>query len=736
MTKAQRDFLSQNGFVVMTSQEAQFNDIREEVAIRTGQPYYLSSDAAYHALHITFDEMLKALEAQYLHHQMISLIQALLQQVLQELPQARGTAIESDALLAADYLAVGLKLLDPQTPLNPELEARIAPQLDQIRAGGGQAPSVLIPRFSDDYSAYKPVGHYAGIPRLEAYFRGMTWFGRVHFKLSPSDPGVSPSRAPLILTQALRRAQIDEQSAAQVWADLNSLLTLMTGLSDDSGPREYALLIDEVYGNGAVLQTLADEGLWQSFLERKNELPSPQINSTFAVTLSQLETEKGWRFLGQRFTLDGLILQNLIFDKVGTEQNPRRFPSGLDILAAFGSLQALRILEEVGETNYDNYLAQMEKMQRVVQSQVIEEWLSTFYNAWLYAFYPQVTPYTVQSREGLPPFMQTEAWVYKDMNSVLGSWAELKHDTVLYAKMPESAGGGGPPMSGPAPAYIEPHPDTFYRLGYAARAMGAILDGKINNEGMLLDEPLPEDYLPNGLPSYVSGLLELGEKYVQLGDLAAKELAGESLAPEEYELIQSCLGPVECLVFRSHTPYGIGEVEAPPVPVVAAISGYGEEILQVAVSEVDRIYVATILEGKIWIAQGGVFAYHEFSRSRTERLTDDGWRALLAANPQPQPSWRGRFALAGGEPVQVLAFRIGDIYIITAAGNKLNVRQEPSLRAEVLTQLETDTYVEISAGPVFAEGYTWWKLRDTWDGNDLGWAVEDQTWYKRSTILE
>jgi hypothetical protein len=192
---------------------------------------------------------------------------------------------------------------------------------------------------------------------------------------------------------------------------------------------------------------------------------------------------------------------------------------------------------------------------------------------------------------------------------------------------------------------------------------------------------------------------------------------------------------VECLAFRSHTPYGLGEdLELPPVPVIAAVAGANESILQAGVGLVDRIYVAVPLEGALHIAQGGVLSYYEFEQPRADRLTDETWRARLAAGAAQRPAWTAQFSAAGGATAPVLAFRVGDVYIITEAGADLNVRLQPSTRAAVVQQLQPDDYVEIIDGPVQADGYTWWKLK-LWDV-ELGWAVENQEWYQRSTILE
>ena len=59
--------------------------------------------------------------------------------------------------------------------------------------------------------------------------------------------------------------------------------------------------------------------------------------------------------------------------------------------------------------------------------------------------------------------MQSPAWVDKQLNTVLGSWSELKHDTILYAKQAYAELGGGPPPPPPLPpkGYVEPVPEFY-----------------------------------------------------------------------------------------------------------------------------------------------------------------------------------------------------------------------------------------------------------------------------------
>ena len=78
--------------------------------------------------------------------------------------------------------------------------------------------------------------------------------------------------------------------------------------------------------------------------------------------------------------------------------------------------------------------------------------------------------------------MQTQAWTRKDLHTALGSWTELKHDTILYAKqvMAEMGGGGDekPPHS-----YVEPNPEAYARL----LALATMTRDGLQQRGLLSD---------------------------------------------------------------------------------------------------------------------------------------------------------------------------------------------------------------------------------------------------------
>jgi hypothetical protein len=734
LTAQQKDFLSQNGFVVINVGDQQFKDLRRTVSNQYGQPYYLTTDAAYHALHVTFDELLASLEGEFLRPVLGHLLLSESAQVNNYIAAIGDTSLKEDAILAQNYLAVAIKLLYPENSLDPQTEEKIAAQIEQIEQYGGRGNSILIPNFEDDYGAYRPVGHYAGVPELECYFRSMTWLGRVAFKFKdPDTPDLVPSRAPLIMTLALREAQVDGEPAYKVWTSLYEITNFMIGPTDDPGSLEVNALMEQIYGRSPVISDLTDERKWRTFLDRVDELPSPQINSTFASSSITQAASRDWRFMGQRFTPDSFIFQSLIFDKVGTQENPRNVPSGLDVAAAFGSPQALQALDAAGETRFANYTQQMSTVRNIINEQPQEQWLNRFYSAWLYAFLPQVAP----KDSHYPPYMGTTAWGYKEVNSLLGSWAELKHDTVLYAKMPERLGGGGPPTSGPAPAYVEPNPNVFYRLSYAASTLHEGLQPFINlwYEKGWNDMPPSTGGYSLTFHDFDEHLKYLAESLQKFGEIAERELQNQAITPDDYAIIQACLELKDCMdrgIYTNNPP------EMDPIPVIAAVSGWEDSVLEAGVGFLDRIYVAVPLEGKLEIAQGGVFSYYEFSQPRSNRLTDQAWITKLQNDPPEAPAWSDQFILPGGKPTNSLAFRIGDVYYLSEKGYTppLNLRASPSKSATVLRRLDQEYYLTIKDGPIKNSEGTWWKVEIfDWlqsSSENEGWVLENPEWFVRS----
>jgi hypothetical protein len=318
------------------------------------------------------------------------------------------------------------------------------------------------------------------------------------------------------------------------------------------------------------------------------------------------------------------------------------------------------------------------------------------------------------------------AWEYRKLNSALGGWAERHSEPGAFPPPVEPASGEAPPSSGPAPAYVEPDPPLFYRLAYIASslAQGLELRGMRGETDGALDLMWLE-------------MNELGERFRLLGDTAAQELEGETLSEEQLWAIQAPLGPAEERTWLSllQERRGVGSrAEMPPLPALSAVVGDGELATQVGTGLADRIYVIVPVDGQLAIAQGGVYSYYEFPALRDDLFSSEDWRKVVLPTLAEPPPWNASFILPDGNPVDVLAFRVGDVYRLADSVSSLNVHAEAKLGSDVVHRLQAGDYVIIVDGPVRDGGLTWWKLSlDPYGANPAeGWAVEDQSYFERA----
>ena len=165
--------------IVVKSQEAQFFDLHTRVSYLYGQPYLLTTDAAYHAFKQTYAELLWALEREELQPRMAAIVRSVYDQVAAYFPLTAGTDLEPGVYLSAAYLGVALKLLDPNAAIAPEIEDQVAAQVAQILEKKGYSELTLLPGIRLDFSDYEPIGHYKRDISLTGYYLARTWLEQV-----------------------------------------------------------------------------------------------------------------------------------------------------------------------------------------------------------------------------------------------------------------------------------------------------------------------------------------------------------------------------------------------------------------------------------------------------------------------------------------------------------------------------------------------------------------------------
>ncbi|MBN1641200.1 MAG: DUF3160 domain-containing protein [Anaerolineae bacterium] len=643
--EAQRAQLAEHGFVVTPAEWAEFYQLYDRVRY-DDMPVFVTTDSVFHIYHLIFDKMLRDLERAHFEPDIRALTAACLQAAQAIYAEQRGTSLEEVARGVVAYFAVADALIDPEAVPPPEVADLVAGELALIEAHAGLGPSAIFSEgcpagcdpcdtdpppecvdkacMCEDYSQYVPRGHYTRSEQLQRYFRTMMWYGRINMRLQrPSE-----TRMALLITYLLRHTDVNGEPAATVWARVYDPTVFIVGKADDLGFHEYGALWDEVYGADAPLSDIADEAKLAAFVEAARQLPPPQINSMFVYIWEDKEqVTQGFRTMGQRFVLDAYIFEELTWREVGTLENPRWLPKGLDVMAALGSEEAYALLDEMGETSYAHYPEQMAKLRGEIGALQLDSWTQNLYWAWLYAFDPLLSAKGAQ----YPAFMRSEAWARKDLQTALGSWTELKHDTILYAKQVMAEMGGGWPEELPS-GWVEPNPEVYARLL-------ALAD--MTRRGLASRDLLTENTRAN--------LQRLSDLLAFLLDVAQRELAGAPLDEDDYYRIDYYGGELEAMTLAAADLEGEGrpyfEEQEPAALVADVATDPNGEVLEEAIGYVHEIHVVVPdAKGALHVARGGVFSYYEFTWPMGDRLTDEAWQAMLAAGEAPaQPAWTERF---------------------------------------------------------------------------------------------
>jgi hypothetical protein len=624
LTNQQKDVLVKNGFVIQPPKPGEYREfyqVYESLRYTEDEPVFITTDAAFHIYHLIFDKMLRDLERQFFVPYLKRLTQSMTAACLAQYQQLAGTPLEEPALRNLAYFSVAGQLLGLADPVPAPAADLVNKEVSLINAHASPAisPTWDRPDLSDemklieDYTLYVPRGHYTREEALSSYFKAMTWYGRMTFRLDD----IFETRRALLLVQALRNAPKSENiPAQQLWENIYSPTAFIVGKSDDLSSHEYGVVSDAVFGATPDLQKFGDDAQMQRFSQAAKNLPPPQINSMWVwIWQDRDAVTQGMRFMGQRFTLDAYIFGQLMWRKVGSMENPRDLPKGLDIFAAMGSNEAKTILDEMKQGDYQNYATQMEKMRKEVSGLEADSWTQSLYWAWLYAFQPLIA----EKGEQFPPFMRSKAWQRKELNTALGSWTELKHDTVLYAKqvMAEMGGGGGDEK--PLHGYVEPNPEVYARM----------LSLTHMTEAGLRARGLTDDTTRGNLEN-LAGLLTF------LKASSEKLLNGEVLTDDDYWRIVYFGGELEGLTLAAadKTDENDRDLQDRKAALITDVATGIDRILLEGIGQPTRIYVI-LPDEPFRIGTGAVFTTYEFEAPLDQRMTDEDWQAKVESGQTP-----------------------------------------------------------------------------------------------------
>ena len=593
-----RNALIKNGFAIGASYgNSEFFDVYEDNRYLKF-PSFITVDSLMHTYHLYFAYLMKQTEIKFLSPTLKDLGKELLEASTQQRKELAGTEWEDAAKRNEIFFYVGSKLIDDATSFadaDADMTAAADGEISKIMDAAGIDTCALTGEF-EDYTQYKPRGYYEGT-ELEPYFRAMMWYGRIPYAFDNEDL----TKSAILMTRALQDTDLAK------WESIYNITSFFAGASDDPGYMELVPVLEEAYGKMPEISDMtSNKDALSKVMASASAIGTPKINS-IPVLEGEDAVIPSFRFMGQRFTIDAAIMQKLVHSAV----EGRYLPDTMDTMAALGSDTAMEILDEKGDTEYPNYKENMAEVKELYGNAAPSEWNASLYAGWLNTLRPLLK----EKGEGYPSYMQSKDWVKKDMETFAGSYAELKHDTILYAKQVMAEMGGGEDEEViDERGYVDPEPVVYSRFIFLSDKTREGLD----SYGMLEDSAR-EDL--EKLSTIARTLLTISEK----------ELVNEALTDEEYEFIKNYGGDIE------HFWYEVNKGEdsivysyQAPCPVIADIAtDPNGSVLEIGTGDAQNMFVIFPIDGELHIGRGSVYSFYQFVQPIDERLTDSEWQARL-----------------------------------------------------------------------------------------------------------
>lgn len=627
-SKAQLELLAKNSFVVNPTKEEQLFYIYEYNQYKD-LPSFITTDSVLQVYHIFYDYYLRTLENEKLLPILEELTEKMLEKSIEVYNTIENEDVKKSQLKNIAFLGVAELALERELPSDiPEEAKKLAyREFELIELQAGFENSAIFP-YELDYSQYIPRGHYTRSDDFKRYFKAMMWYGQAPFPLYKEKPdrNIEQTLQALLLSYSV----YSDKEIYDSWENIYEPTNFFVGSSDDLGIYKYGELLFKVYGDNPDLNNLNDEEKLNKLYSEAEKLSEPKIQAKYTEVTTPVG--KQFRFMGQRYVLDADIIQELV------EPINRPIPSGLDVMGVLGSSRAEQIQMEKEENQAWEEYPKKFKQQREKFSKITEEeWQSNMYQGWLWT----LKGYLESFGEGYPSFMTNEEWVDKDLNTALGSWSELKHDTVLYGKQSGAEMGGGEDMM--PKGYVEPNIEVYEKLLW----LTSFSKENLKHRGLTVE-------------SIDEKMTKFEELLEFLINCSLKELRNEELTEDEYYRIGYYGGTLEDL---SSSFAGDGlrwfEITSETDKNMAVIADFHTVApnqysdggyMQAGVGPAYEIYVVVPIAGELYLTRGAVFSYHEFIS--TERLTDETWQEMIREDKNPpMPEWTDSFIRSGKEEI-------------------------------------------------------------------------------------
>lgn len=631
LNEAELEALTAKGFVISDRQSFPSFSYGYQNIYGADLPLYVSADSVLDAVHRSYDDILQALELSVLRPELL----ALLEGMRARLASGVGSELGSDAVHDADVfltvaasLAGGERLSVNAGGNQADVDALVA---TATAASGSQSPTLFGLTRDEDFSQFEPRGHYTETPELQSYFRAMMWLGRIDFRLLETKPDGSQEFRRRQLEGMLMMNELVDSELSERFRRIDDTLGAFVGEPDYMVLSQVPELLSALeVSSAAALADVPDAQIVSTLLA--GGFGTQRISSHIMVNglggAGTLPLSSSFALMGQRYVVDSHVFSNVVFDRVASGSVLRMMPNPLDVgFAALGNNRALPLLGP--ELEKYAYAADLGAMRVLVDDHPQEFWQKNLYNLWLGSLRELSSSEDV---ERLPPVARSEAWGKRLLGAQLASWAQLRHDTVLYAKQSYT---GAIECEFPD-AYVDPYPKVFERI----QSYGELGEQLVQSLDFAQDPQLKES-----LGKHFQNVASVAQT---LRQMAEHELSGTELTDEMLAFINQAVvidggcgdpslagGWYYQLFFNSSTAPDfdptIADVHTQPTDETGNEVG---RVLHVGTGMPRLMVVAVDTCSGPRAYAGLASSYFEKTTEDFERLTDEDWAdSIRTANP-------------------------------------------------------------------------------------------------------
>lgn len=487
---------------------------------------------------------------------------------------------------------------------------------------------VAINQILQDYTQFTPRSHYTDNAELKTYFMAMKWLMREKFYFGDD----KLTNAALVMVSNIT----DEET--QKLSELSEKIKKLVGGDDD-------LTLDSLSAWMKDNNFTSPESILNITEEQKSELFKlvPQkIQSTAYSTDSVMEIASddakdmtaGFVFFGEKFTLDSYIFDLMTagsaeeeFAYMPNKQTALIVPDILENNSDAAEMVNLwmtariakwDVLEEKDFTQYSSYnKAKQEAIEMLKKEIWNSTTMETVYHKWI-----DMIGYLInEAEENAPYFKLDPVYRLKNLVTYMGSYTELKHDTLLYVKQAYAEmwwGGEGDcsievdPVLLPVPKwYIEADIDVINKLI------------ELNNETKSDFSEL-DDYILNNFVEFDKFLNKMKE-------ILEQQMKNEVISDEDFEWMRTAFDKLSQITFPVGDAVTQKEMRAALIADIFT-SEWGNPLYEAVGRPALMLVMIDDANGKR-IARGPVFTHYEFYDSdevvdaNGSRLNDLQWQA-------------------------------------------------------------------------------------------------------------